>query len=164
MPEIIQPHNGTVLAFDFGEKRIGVAVGEWLLKQAHPLTSIRSEANAGRFAAIAALISEWQPVRLVVGLPVALDGTAHAMTARSIRFANQLRGRFGLGVEYAEERLTSVEAGERLRESGHNAKSAKEHLDALAAQIILQCFFERTAERISLDSMDNPPHATHQAA
>lgn len=68
------------------------------------------------------------------------------MTARSTRFANQLRGRFGLPVDYAEERLSSVEAEGRLRAGGHNAKSAREHVDALAAQIILQCFFERLSE------------------
>lgn len=148
MPERSQVQHGTVLAFDFGEKRIGVAVGERSLAQAHPLTTIRSEANAERFAAIAALIAEWKPTSLVVGLPVALDGTPHAMTARCTRFANQLRGRFGLPVDYAEERLSSVEADERLRESGHNARSAKEHLDAMAAQIILQCYFERDSQAI----------------
>ena len=155
-----RPQRGTVLAFDFGEKRIGVAVGERELGQAHPLTTIHGEANAERFAAIAALIDEWQPALLLVGLPVALDGAAHAMTARCTRFANQLRGRFGLAVEYAEERLSSVEAEERLRDCGHKAKSAREHLDALAAQIILQCFFERIAE----DAKDQKHHATHQTA
>ena len=161
MPELTGHQRGTVLAFDFGEKRIGVAVGEWALAQAHPLTTIHSEANAERFSAIAELIREWQPTGLVVGLPVALDGTAHAMTARCTRFANQLRGRFDLPVDYAEERLTSVEAGERLRESGHSAKSAKEHVDALAAQIILQCYFERLSEHTSEDSTEKTSHATH---
>ena len=139
----VTPDVGTVLAFDFGEKRIGIAVGEEALAQAHPLTTIRSEINTERFAAIAALITEWKPVRLVVGLPVALDGTPHAMTARCTRFANPLRGRIGLPVEYAEERLSSVEAEERLRETGHTTKSAREHLDAIAAQIILQGYFEQ---------------------
>ena len=143
MPEPAQARTGTLLAFDFGEKRIGIAVGEEALAQAHPLTTIRSEINTERFAAIAALITEWKPVRLVVGLPVALDGTPHAMTARCTRFANQLRGRFGLPVDYAEERLSSVEAEERLRESGHTTRSAREHLDAMAAQIILQGYFEQ---------------------
>lgn len=146
MPEQFGQVHGTVLAFDFGEKRIGVAVGERSLGQAHPLTTIRCEANAERFTAIAALINEWKPALLVVGLPLALDGTAHAMTARCTRFANQLRGRFGINVDFAEERLTSVEAEERLRENGHNAKSAREHIDTLAAQIILQCYFERAVE------------------
>jgi len=161
MPESAKRQQGTVLAFDFGEKRIGVAVGEWALGQAHPLTTIRGEANAERFAAIAALISEWQPVGLVVGLPVALDGAAHAMSARCTRFANQLRGRFGLPVDYAEERLTSVEAEEKLRENGHRGRSAKEHLDAVAAQIILQCYFEGAAEPLFQDPKD--PHAINQA-
>jgi putative Holliday junction resolvase len=153
---------GTVLAFDFGEKRIGIAVGEWALGQAHPLTTIRGEVNAQRFAAISALIDEWRPLSLVVGLPVALDGSAHAMTARCTRFANQLRGRFGLPVDYAEERLTSVEAEERLRESGLHGRSAKEHVDALAAQIILQCFFESHCQHSFPDSKD--PHATVQTS
>jgi putative Holliday junction resolvase len=161
MPEPSIAQKGTVLAFDFGEKRIGVAVGEWALAQAHPLTTIRSEANAERFSAIAELIREWQPASLVVGLPVALDGTAHAMTARCTRFANQLRGRFALPVDYAEERLSSVEAGERLRESGHNAKSAKQHVDALAAQIILQCYFEQHTQSPLSDPMEHTAHASH---
>lgn len=142
MPEQASARRGTVLAFDFGEKRIGVAVGEWELAQAHPLTTIRCEANQERFAAIASLIGEWRPVSLVVGLPVALDGSAHAMTARCTRFANQLRGRFGLPVEYAEERLTSIEAEEKLRANGVNRKNAKAHIDEMAAQIILQSYFE----------------------
>lgn len=163
MPELALLQRGTVLAFDFGEKRIGVAVGERSLAQAHPLTTIRSEVNAERFSVIAALIKEWQPISLVVGLPVALDGTEHAMTARCTRFANQLRGRFGLPVDYGEERLTSVEAEEKLRESGHKSKSAKEQIDALAAQIILQCFFDNITEFTSQDSMDHKTHDTHYA-
>lgn len=160
MPELEMLPRGTVLAFDFGQKRIGVAVGEAELAQAHPLTTIHGEGNHERFAAIAALIDEWQPLRLVVGLPLALDGTPHAMTARCTRFANQLRGRFNLPVDYAEERLSSVEAEERLRENGHTGKSAKEHLDAMAAQIILQCFFESAGERRSISSFEthgSPP-------
>lgn len=77
MPESVARQQGTVLAFDFGEKRIGVAVGESALGQAHPLTTIHGEANGERFAAIAALIAQWQPVSLVVGLPLALDGTTY---------------------------------------------------------------------------------------
>ncbi len=149
MPEHTTAPQGTIVAFDFGVKRIGVAVGEWLLRQAHPLTTIRSEANAERFSRIAVLIDEWKPTGLVVGLPTALDGTPHEMTARCTRFANQLRGRFGLPVDYAEERLSSVEAEKRLRESGHDGRSTKEHVDALAAQIILQSYFEHAPRNSS---------------
>ncbi len=156
MPEPGARRRGTVLAFDFGTKRIGVAVGELKLAQAHPLATIRDERYDRRFAEIAALIDEWQPVRLVVGLPVALDGTPHAMTARCTRFANQLRGRFRLDVDYAEERLSSAEAEERLRESGYNARGARDHLDTLAAQIILQSYFQRLSE--------NPPDPCHASS
>lgn len=138
MPEA----EGTVLAFDFGEKRIGVAVGETLLEQAHPLTVIDARANAERFAAIETLINAWQPVRLIVGLPVSLDGAPHTMTARCTRFGNQLHGRFGLPVAYADERLSSIDAEERLREAGHDAKRARSHVDAVAAQLILQSYFD----------------------
>jgi putative Holliday junction resolvase len=163
MPEGTPATNrtGTVLAFDFGEKRIGVAVGESLLRQAHPLSVIHGEGNAERFAAITALIKEWQPVSLVVGLPLTLDGEPHAMTARCIRFANQLRGRFGLSVAYADERLSSVEAEERLRASGHNAKGAKAHLDAVAAQLILQCHFDLAPD---LPTPSTPSPDTHADA
>lgn len=136
---------GTVLAFDFGEKRIGVAVGETALAQAHPLTVIRAQANDERFAAIGALIDEWKPAFLIVGMPAHLDGDEtrpHTMAARCRRFANQLHGRFGLQVDFADERLTSLDAEARLRETGHDAKSAKAHVDAVAAQLILQTYFE----------------------
>lgn len=142
MPEALSGRRGTVLAFDFGEQRIGVAVGEWQLLQAHPLTTLHAAANAERFAAIAALIDEWRPVSLVVGRPLSLDGAAHAMTARCARFANQLRGRFGLPVADADERLSSVDAAERLRAAGHDARRARKHLDAMAAQVILQSYFD----------------------
>ncbi|MEO8409858.1 MAG: Holliday junction resolvase RuvX [Propionivibrio sp.] len=160
MPEAASRPRGTVLAFDFGVKRIGVAVGESSLAQAHPLTTIHGEGNDERFSAIAALIAEWRPIGLVVGVPVALDGSSHAMTARCTRFANQLRGRFALPVDHAEERLTSVEADQRLRDSGQGALRAKEHVDALAAQIILQCHFDNLAERSPLNRKDDSNHAT----
>lgn len=133
---------GTLLAFDFGTRRIGVAIGETLLAQAHPLAVIEGEANDLRFARIEALIKEWQPVGLVVGLPAHMDGTAHEMTARCQRFAHQLEGRFRLPVMLADERLTSADAESRLRETGKTAKSAKKHLDAVAAQLILQTWFD----------------------
>ncbi|SBT05771.1 Holliday junction resolvase [Candidatus Accumulibacter aalborgensis] len=149
MPDAAGLPRGTVLAFDFGERRIGVAVGEWQLLQAHALTTIHGDGNNQRFSAIAALIDEWRPASLVVGQPTSLDGTAHAMTARCQRFANQLRGRFGLLVEYAEERLSSYEAQDRLLAAGHNTRSARGYLDAVAAQLILQSHFDRAGSQDS---------------
>ena len=134
--------NGTVMAFDFGLKRIGVAVGETLIKRANALTVIEAESNDTRFAAIAELIREWQPAGLVVGLPLSLDGEEHAMTARCRRFANQLQGRFGLPVALTDERFTSASADAELREAGHGWKARKGRIDALAAQHILQDYFD----------------------
>ncbi|MBK7900119.1 MAG: Holliday junction resolvase RuvX [Azonexus sp.] len=139
----------TVLAFDFGEKRIGVAVGETLLAQAHPLTVIATGDRERRWQAIAALVAEWQPVRLVVGLPTHVDGTAHAMTERCRRFGDSLRRRHALPVDFADERLSSLDAQSRLRETGRNARSAKGVLDAVAAQLILQTWFECHANDLS---------------
>lgn len=134
--------DGTVLAFDFGEKRIGVATGETLLNSAHPLTVIYAETNDDRFAAIGKLVAEWRPVQLVVGLPTHADGTPHDMTRLASKFAERLQRRFKLPVAFADERLTSLDAEARLRETGRNSKRAKPLLDAVAAQLILQTWFE----------------------
>ena len=133
---------GTVLAFDFGEKRIGVATGETLLGSAHPLTVIHATSNDERLAAIAKLVAEWQPERLVVGLPTHADRTPHEMTRLAEKFGERLARHFKLPVSYADERLTSLDAEARLRETGRNSKSAKPLLDAVAAQLILQTWFE----------------------
>ena len=133
---------GIVLAFDFGLKRIGVAIGETLLGQARPLTAIAAEANEARFAAIGRLIAEWQPGRLVVGLPSSMDGGEHAMSARCRRFAHQLEGRFGLPVGLVDERLSSDEAERRLSDAGLDWRARKQQVDAAAAQIILQDYFD----------------------
>lgn len=134
---------GSVLAFDFGEKRIGVAVGEWETRTAHPLETIAAEANAERFGRIGSLIGEWRPVELVVGLPMSLDGEEHDMTRRCRRFANQLNGRFGLPVRLIDERLTSVEAERRLRETARTVRQNKADIDSLAAQEILQDYLSK---------------------
>ena len=128
----------TVLAFDFGTRRIGVAVGDLATRLAHPLATIEQEREPDRFDAIAALVAEWTPARFVVGLPVHADGTPHDMTARAQRFGRQLAGRFGLPVEYADERHTTVEASSSLAEAGRRGKSAKDVRDRVAAQLILQ--------------------------
>lgn len=137
MPE---PAARTVLAFDFGSKRIGVAVGEPELGTAHPLPGIAAAGEA-RFAAIGRLLAEWRPARLVVGLPLAANGAVHDTTLRAERFARQLRGRFRLPVELVDERFTSVEAAGRLR--GHRAPRLA--IDSVAAQLILEQYFDERA-------------------
>jgi putative Holliday junction resolvase len=136
-------HEGVVLAFDFGTRRIGVAVGEMMLGSARPLTTIAAEANAARFQAIAALINEWRPARLVVGLPLALDGSEHEMTARCRRFARQLEARYRLPVELVDERLTSVDAEAQLKQRGLDWRARKAGVDAEAAAGILQDYLDR---------------------
>lgn len=135
-------HEHTVLGFDFGIRRIGVAVGEMMLGSARPLTTISAEANDVRFTAIGKLVAEWQPAALVVGLPLSLDGEPGDMTARCKRFARQLEGRFRLPVTLVDERLTSVEAEDRLRQRGLAWQQRKTTLDAEAAAILLQAYLD----------------------
>ncbi len=136
-----------MLAFDFGTRRIGVAVGNTLTRVAHPLATIDEEAAVPRFAAIAALVGEWQPGILVVGVPVHADGTPHAMTARARRFARQLSGRHRLPVVEADERHTTQDAQATLDLSGRGGRRGRAARDAIAAQAILQGWFDAGAPR-----------------
>lgn len=129
-----------MLAFDFGLKRIGVAVGEWETRTAHPLETIAGDANQPRFARITALLAEWRPAELVVGLPRGAEGEEHELGPRCRRFANQLHGRYGLPVHLVDERLTSAEAESRLRESGIRGPRQKPLLDSVAAQTLLEAY------------------------
>ncbi|MGX8883730.1 Holliday junction resolvase RuvX [Methylovorus sp. SPW-M1] len=140
--QLLLTSEGTALAFDFGEKRIGVAVGEHLLGIAHPLTTIESEANDVRFAAITTLINEWRPTVLIVGLPLSLDGEEHATSLLCRKFARRLDGRFGLPVVMIDERLSSAKASSSLNESGVYGRKQKVMLDQVAAQHILQSYFD----------------------
>jgi putative Holliday junction resolvase len=136
----------TVLAFDFGARKIGVAVGDMKLRIAHPLTTIRSEAKAARFSAVGALVAEWRPEKLVVGRPVHADGTEHEMTKRAERFARSLEGRFGIPVVRFDERFTTRAAEAMLREAGAGAATRRDARDAVAAQLILQSWLDQGRE------------------
>jgi putative Holliday junction resolvase len=126
------PERGTVLAFDYGLKRIGVAVGEQEIGTAHPLPAVSG------FSEIQKLVAEWRPAQLVVGLPVREAG-AHPLAPRVERFARQLEGRFRLPVARVDERYTSLEAESRLR--GVKRKP----IDSVAAQLILEQYFAEAA-------------------
>jgi len=115
------------LAFDFGARRIGVATGNSLTRTATPLTTVTVEGEA-RMAAIAALIAEWRPAALVVGVPRHPDGAAHVNTERARRFGRELRARFSLPVHEADERYTTTDA----------RRAGAVDLDAAAAAIILE--------------------------
>lgn len=121
-----------LLAFDFGLKRIGVAVGNTITRQAQPLTVIHAESNDAKFSAIGALLSEWKPACCIVGLPLHPDGAEHEMTVRCRRFANQLHGRFGVETALVDERYSSaVLNGQR-----------GEAIDDQSAALILQQYLD----------------------
>ena len=122
----------TVFGFDFGIKRIGIAMGNTLTGQAQPLRVVSAIDNATRFQIIGELIAQWQPARLIVGEPRHPDGAEHDMTLRSRRFANQLHGRFNLPVELVDERYSSAVI----------ASKRGEVIDDKAAAIILQQYFD----------------------
>ena len=137
-----QVQSGTVLAFDFGERRIGVAVGEHLIHSANPLTTIDNESNEVRFTVITELIQEWQPKLLVVGMPLSLDGSETEVTQLCKKFARRLNGRFNLPVMLVDERYSSAEASQLLNQTGIRGRAQKAMLDQVAAQTILRSYFD----------------------
>lgn len=136
-----------MLGFDFGLKRIGVAVGEIELGTVHPLATIAEIITEQRFAAIAALIEEWHPVLLVVGVPAHPDGGEHELAETCRRFARRLEGRFDLPVALVDEQFTSASASAALRDAGVSGRKQKSVLDQVAAQEILQAYFSENAAR-----------------
>lgn len=138
MPE---PRGGeTIVAFDFGLKRIGVAVGQHVTGTANPVGTVANRADGPDHERIAAILAEWQPDRLVVGMPVHADGTPSEMTEKVERFIEDL-GRYGLPVTTVDERHTSREAGSALRDArqrGSRGRIRREHVDAAAAVLIAE--------------------------
>ena len=136
-----------MLAFDFGLRHIGTAVGNRQSNLATALGHIDATDNASRFAVIDALVREWQPSQLVVGLPLALEGGEHDMTARARRFGRQLQARFALPILFVDERLSSVEAERVLRETGRGGRKNKYLVHAESARIILQDYLDESSRR-----------------
>lgn len=128
--------NITVLGFDYGEQRIGIAVAQTLTARASAVTTLHSKQSRPNWQAITTLIDEWQPGALVVGHPLHLDGTTQPITAAADKFARQLTGRYHLPVYLVDERLTSAAAESELRERG--IRYQKEEIDMHAARLILQ--------------------------
>ena len=140
MPDEETRPKGTLLAFDFGHRRIGVAVGQTLTGSANALAVV-SVANRPDWQAISLIIGEWKPVAIVVGLPLANDGSESEMSKDARRFGRQLEGRYGIPVVYEDERLTSFSAEQRFVESrGQGSMRRKDAAlkDAMAAQLILE--------------------------
>ncbi len=129
-----------LLGFDFGTKRIGVAVGQELTCTARALVTLNNQNGAPDWEAISRLIDEWKPAALVVGLPLNLDGSDHEVTRLARRFGNRLRGRYNLPVYTMDERLSSAEAEAQLAAQGRYEKA---DVDKMAAQLILQGWLEQ---------------------
>ena len=142
---------GTLVAFDFGAKRLGVAVGETSTGIASPLTTIAAEANAARFAAIDRIVSEWHPAGFVVGRPKHSDGSQHAVALLAEKFARRLAARFKCPVAFVDETLTSALAESELAMHGTRARRQGD-VDALAATMILQSFLDDPAAHEPLAS------------
>ena len=129
----------TVMAFDYGTRRVGVAVGNSVSKSGQALKMIAAPNSDAMFGEIEDLLKEWQPDRLIVGVPVYPDGTEHEMTAKARRFGNQLNGRFQLPIEWVDERYTSVVLEDDRR--------MQDNLDAHSAALILEQYFSESALR-----------------
>ena len=135
-----------ILGFDFGEKRIGVAVGNTITSQAEPLTTLHVESNQDRLAAVGKLVAEWQPARFVIGeasyADAAADGAPHPIAQLAHKFGNRLHENFRLPVEYVNEFLSSSAAEQILAARGIKGIAKKTQIDAVAAQIILQSYLD----------------------
>ncbi len=130
------------MAFDYGTRFIGVAVGQSITRTASPLEAIRAKDGTPNWDQIDALLKEWQPQRLIVGLPLNMDGTPSDMSQRAEKFARRLHGRFGLPVEMWDERLSSFEArGEMLAQDRGKRDFRERGVDSMSARLILEGWF-----------------------
>ena len=132
----------TIIGFDFGKKYIGVAVGQELTGTASPLGSIKATDGIPNWDNVKKILDEWQPDLLIVGLPLNMDGTNQEVTFKAKKFAKRLHGMFGYQVEVQDERLTTTDAKARLFDHGGYRNLAKDKVDSMSAQIILESYFE----------------------
>ena len=130
----------TVLGFDFGTRNIGVASGQVITRTATALPSLKARDGVPDWQQIEALINEWRPDAIVVGIPLNMDGSESDMSRRARKFGNRIHGRWGLPLYPADERLTSFEAKEWAGRLGHKGHYGSSPVDAMAAQIILEAW------------------------
>lgn len=132
----------TIVGFDFGKKYIGTAVGQEITGSANPIGSIKAKDGIPNWQDIEKLLGEWQPHLVVVGLPLNMDGTEQPLTKDARKFGNRIHGRFGLPVEFVDERLTTADAKEQLFSRGGYRNLKKDNIDAESARLIIESFFE----------------------
>ncbi|EMD1655160.1 TPA: Holliday junction resolvase RuvX [Pluralibacter gergoviae] len=135
--------SGTLIAFDFGTKSIGAAVGQRITGTARPLAALKANDGNPDWTLIERLLREWQPEAVIVGLPLNMDGTEQPLTARARKFANKIHGRFGVKIILHDERLSTVEARAGLFEHGGYRALNKGRIDSASAVVILESFFEQ---------------------
>ncbi|NQD35810.1 Holliday junction resolvase RuvX [Permianibacter sp. IMCC34836] len=126
------------MAFDFGLKRIGVAVGQPITGTTQMLAPIAARDGQPDWAVVEKLLKEWQPNLLLIGIPLAIDGSELSVTANARKFMNRLHGRFGLPVQPVDERVTSKEARQQLFDYGGYKTLKNQSVDSLAAELMLQ--------------------------
>ncbi|MEH0832168.1 Holliday junction resolvase RuvX [Pectobacterium cacticida] len=131
----------TLLAFDYGTKSIGVAIGQEITRTARALTAFKAQDGIPDWQKVEKLLAEWQPDLVVVGLPLNMDGTEQPITARARKFANRLHGRFGVAIALHDERLSTVEARADLFAHGGFSTLDKGSVDAASAVVILESWF-----------------------
>jgi putative Holliday junction resolvase len=139
MPEASK-RSQPLLGFDYGERRIGVAVGYLETGHTHPLTTLIARNDQPDWDEVSRLLQEWKPKALVLGLPLNMDGSDNPMTAKARKFGNRLNGRYNLPVHMVDERLTTHLASQALFNSGVSASKQRSVIDQLAAQQILQTY------------------------
>lgn len=137
-----KPPITTVMGFDFGEKRIGIAIGQTLTSSASPLITLTNVNNKPDWDKIQSLLNEWKPQALIVGLPTLLDGTETEMTLRADKFSRRLHGRFGLPVFTVPETLSSIEAEEELKGRKKISRQNKHEIDKMAAALITETWLQ----------------------
>jgi putative Holliday junction resolvase len=143
----MKKNNRTAMAFDFGLRQIGVATGNCLFQTTQALPIIRAKEGIPDWQAVQGLVDEWCPDVLVVGDPLNMDGSDSELSNLARKFARRLHGRLGLSVEMADERLTSFEAKQNSREQGHSGDFKRHPVDSLAAELILQTWLAKKAQR-----------------
>ena len=136
----------TILAFDFGLRQIGVAVGNMQMQTSQALAIVNAKNGKPNWQAIEKLMADWQPDLLVIGDPLNMDGSASEMSDRANKFARRLHGRWGIAIEMADERLSSFEAKQTMRELGHRGDYKDKPIDSYAAELILQTWFQEAAQ------------------
>ena len=132
----------SIMGFDYGTKSIGVAIGQELTGTAQPLCSLKANDGIPNWSEIEALLQEWQPDLLVVGLPLNMDGSDQEITVRARKFGNRLHGRFGKVVLFKDERLTTTDARARLFAQGGYRALDKGKVDSVSAQLIVEAWME----------------------